>query len=244
MHLKRCTSLVCSFALLLVAAVDPALSYSQAEPEPAKALRYKISSHGIDVGELKTTFSPVLYKGQHAVRFESRLSVHANLIFFRKTSRSQEDACVTDEGTLSYHKRREENGRSYSVEGVLDGGSFRFSLQEEGAARKATIPRTSYDFTTMDCPETRMTREGESMSVRLLDMERAVVVTRRYRFVKSENMEAGGKTIRCKVIDFTDPYNSCRRWVNGDERGVTIVRQEGKGDSGSYSLRLVSLEKG
>jgi hypothetical protein len=73
-------------------------------------------------------------------------------------------------------------------------------------------------------------------------MEQATVVTRRFHFVKTEDIEVGGKTIRCKVVDFSDPANNCRRWVASDGRGVIIVRQEGKGKGGSYALRLVSLK--
>jgi hypothetical protein len=196
----------------------------------------------MNVGELKTVMSQVTHKGDHAVRFESDLAVDANLLIFKKNSRSHEEAVVSGQGTLSYLKRGEENGKSYHVEGSLESGGFHFTVHDDGRSREVSVPRSSYDYTTMDCPETGMKREGETMVVRLLDMGSATVVSRRFSFVKSEDVEVGGRTIRCKVVDFSDPLNNCRRWIYSDGHGVIIARQEGKGKSGSYSLRLVSLK--
>jgi hypothetical protein len=234
--------IMCSLCAVLFLSIAPGSARSQETPWQPHLFRYKISSHGINVGEMKTAISPVQRRGGHALRFQSDLAVDANLIVFRTTSRSHEDAVVSDQGTLSYRKRGEENGKSYDVEGGLDGGSFRFKLQENGAARDVLVPRRSYDYTTFDCPEKGMKREGETMELRLLDMERAVVVSRRYHFVKTEDVEVGDRTIRCKVVDFSDSQHSCRRWLASDGRGVIIVRQDGKGKGGTYSLRLVSLK--
>lgn len=240
---RKSSFIVCCLALVFLLSADRSVGRTEEIPAVGRVFRYKIGSRGFGIGELKTAISTMQYKGSRALKFESDLAVDANLIFFKKVIRSREDAVVGEQGTLSYRKSVEENGRSYGVEGTLDGGSFRFRIQENGTARNVTVPRGSYDYTTMDCFETSLKREGESVEVRLLDMEHAVVLTRRYRFLKSEEMEVGGKSIRCKVVEFSDPNNSCRRWVSKDERGVVIVRQEGRGQGGSYSLRLLSLSE-
>lgn len=206
-------------------------------------MRYRISSRGFGVGEMKTIIAPVQHGGGRAVRFESHLDIAANLLFFKVNSTSREEALVGENGTLSYHRKGEDNGRSSEVEGVLDGGMFRFKMSDNGVPRTVAVPRSSYDFTTMDCPETTMKREGETMEVRLLNLEYGKIVKRKFHWIKSEELEVGGKRLHCRVVDFSDPENSCRRWVSCGEGGMVIVRQDGKGKHGPYSLRMVSVSE-
>jgi len=209
-----------------------------------RLFRYRITSRGFGVGELKTVISPMQHPGGRAVRFESDLAINANLLLFKVASRSRDDAVISEHGTLSYRRHGQDNGRSLTVDAALEGGVFRFKVNDNGVARVVAIPRSSYDFTSMDCPETTMQREGDIMEVRLLDLEHARVVTRKFHWIKSEELDVGGKRLRCRVVDFSDLNNSCRRWVTNDERGVIIVRQDGKGKGKNYSLRMVSLEDG
>jgi hypothetical protein len=240
MPIKSRVTVGCPLLFLLLAAL-PAVCRPEEIPSAGRLFHYKIESRGLGIGELKTTTSTAQYKGNRALRFQSELAVDAKLLFFKKIIRSREEVVVGEQGTLSYRKSSEENGKSYCVEGTLEGGSFHFTVQENGSLRKVTVARGSYDYTTMDCFETSLKREGEWVEVRLLDLEHAVVLTRRYRFLKSEEIEAGGRSIRCKLVEFSDSNSSCRRWVSKDERGVIIARQEGSGKGGRYSLRLISV---
>ena len=206
-----------------------------------RILRYKVTSRGLGVGDMKTVISPVQHAGGRAVRFESDLAIDANLLLFKVTSSSREDGVIGEHGTLSYHRQGQENGRSLTVDAALEGAGFRFRVNDNGVSRTVTVPRASYDFTTLDCPETTMQREGDTMEVRLLDMEHARVVTRKFHWIKSEELEVGGKRVRCRVVDFSDENNNCRRWVSNDERGVVIARQDGRGKGKNYSLRMVSI---
>ncbi|OGU12309.1 MAG: hypothetical protein A2075_11725 [Geobacteraceae bacterium GWC2_58_44] len=215
----------------------------QARPG-GRTLRYRITSRGFGVGELKTVIAPVQHAGSRAVRFHSDLAIDANLLLFKVSTRSSEDAVIGEHGTLSYRRQGEDSGKSSTVDATLEGGAFRFKMTDIGASRSVAVPRSSYDFTTMDCPETTMQREGEIMEVRLLDMEHARVVKRKFHWVRSEEVEVGGKRLRCRVVDFSDANNSCRRWVSKDEAGVVIVRQDGTGKGGNYSLRVVSVSDG
>ncbi len=63
--------------------------------------------------------------------------------------------------------------------------------------------------------------------MRLLDLETLSVVTRRYTWVRSEDVTVDGKRIRCRVIDFEDPNKKCRRWISAGEPGVIITRSRG-----------------
>lgn len=83
--------------------------------------------------------------------------------------------------------------------------------------------------------------EGKrEMTLRLLDLENLKVVTRKYRWVKRETVKVGGRSIPCTVVDFEDEVKKCRRWVKENDRRILIVRQDGAGGVGSYSLRIRS----
>lgn len=235
--LKRSSAL-----LILLLLASGLLSHAETPRSGGRTLRYRITSRGLNVGDMRTVLTPVQHAGGAAVRFESDLAIDANLLFYKVSSRSREQALIGEQGTLSYRRQGEENGKSSTAEAALEVDGFRFKLQENGAARTVLVPRSSYDFTTMDCPETTMQREGETMEVRLLDLEHARVVKRRLHWVKSEEVEIGGRRLKCRVVDFSDPNNSCRRWVS-KEGGVLIVRQEGKGKAGNYTLRMTSLQE-
>lgn len=233
-----------SFALVSLLLASYLVCHAEQVRPGGRTLRYKITSRGFGVGEMKTVISPVQHAGSRAFRFESDLAIDANLLLFKVSSKSREDALIGDKGTLSYRRQGRDDGRSLTVDAALEGGTFRFRVNDNGVARTVAVPRSSYDFTTMDCPETTMQLEGDTMEVRLLDMEHARVVTRKFHWIRSEELEVGGKRLRCRVVDFSDANNSCRRWISKDERGVVIVRQDGKGKGGNYSLRVVSVANG
>jgi hypothetical protein len=230
-----------ALCLLALVASPLLVCYAEQNLPQGRTMHYRISSRGFGVGELKTVIAPLQQPGGRVVKFQSNLDIAANLLLFKVNTSSHEDAVIGESGTLSYRRKGVDNGRSSAVDAVLEGGAFRFKLNDNGVARSVAVPRSSYDYTTMDCPETTMRREGETLEVRLLDMEHARVVTRKFHWVKSEDVEVGGRRLHCRVVDFSDPVNSCRRWVSCGEGGTVIVRQDGKGAHGPYSLRMVSV---
>jgi len=232
-----------SAALFCLLVSSLLVCYAEVPRLQGRTMRYRISSRGFAVGDLKTTISPTQRAGGREVRFESNLDIAANLLFFKVASTSREEAVIGENGTLSYRRKGQDNGRSSEVDAALEGGTFRFKINDNGVARSVSVPRSSYDFTTMDCPETTMKREGETMEVRLLNLEHGKIVSRKFHWVKSEDVEVSGKRLHCRVVDFSDPENSCRRWVSCGEGGITIVRQDGKGKHGPYSLRIVSVSE-
>ena len=232
-----------SLALFFLLVSSLLVCYAEVPRVQGRIMRYRISSRGFGVGEMKTVVSPTQHAGGRAVRFEANLDIAANLLFFNVNSTSREDAVIGENGTLSYRRKGQDNGRSSEVDAALEGGAFRFKISDNGVARSISVPRSSYDFTTMDCPETTMKHEGDAMEVRLLNMEQGKIVTRKFHWVRSEDLEVGGKRLHCRVVDFSDPENSCRRWVSCGEGGMVIVRQDGKGKHGPYSLRIVSVSE-
>src|SRR6185369_4398152 len=110
---------------------------------------------------------------------------------------------------------------------------------ESNARRVLNFPRDQYDYTTMECPELHLKKEGDKMSARLLDLETLEIVTRRYTWVRSEEVQVGSMKHDFMVIDFEDKNKKCRRWIKPDALGAIIARQEGRGKFGSYSVRMV-----
>lgn len=204
-----------------------------------KESRYKIYSRGIRVGELVSSISHLPGSGEKVLKFVSTCSINANFVVYSYAMENREEALVGENGTFSYLRTERENESRRRVEGKLVNGKFYLQVQENGASRTVVIDRNQYDSTTMECPEVAMKKEGDHLELRLLDLETLSVVTRKYTWVRSEDVTLGGKTFRCRVIDFEDANKKCRRWVKPDGPGVIITRQDGRGKNGSYSLRMI-----
>ncbi len=203
---------------------------------------FTVYSHGFRIGESTSLCSLTGSKDHIAYKFSNTTKVNANFLLHSYTMEKHEDALVGKDGTLRYTRFSKENGNAVTVEGALENAEFRIKVIEKKVARTLSIPRERYDYTTMECPEIHMKREGEKMTVRLLDFEALDVVTRRYTWIRSENLQVGGKTYSFRVIDFEDKNKKCRRWIRADEVGVMIARQEGSGKSGAYSVKLVEYK--
>ena len=221
-----------SLCLLLLSQSDAALSRRESH--------YQIQSRGFNVGELKTVMQPT-EGSERLIHFESTTTVHAIFLVFGFNSKSHEEALVGEHGTLRYRLKASENGRVRVVNAHYDHGRFTLVVKEDQKSRTLIIPRDQYDYTTMDCPEMKLAREGDHSEIRLLNLEQARVVTRRYHWVRTEAVKVGNRLIHCRVIEFEDPDNRCTRWVSTDDMGVVIVRQEGKGRGGSYVLKMTDL---
>jgi len=239
----RFSGSVCLLVFTVASLSDASFPVSS-ETRESRESRYQISSHGFRVGELKTVMRPVREGNRQLVRFVADQTINAGFLFFSLRSVSREEALISEEGTVGYRRNWTENGRTRGVEAEFLRDRVDLTVKEEGKTRNVTIPRSQFDFTTMDCPETTIPREGGELVIRLLDLEHARVVRRRYVWTKTETVTVGELTIRCRVVDFEDPDNRCRRWITRDPQGVIIARQEGKGKAGTYILKMTSLGKG
>lgn len=231
---------------LLLTVLAPGIAGSDGYPAHTgvRESRYEIFSHGLRVGDLTTIFSHTVHNDRKALRFESKTRVKADLLVFAVAYDSHETAVVTEQGTVSYRRTDRRKGKQLDAIGRLEGGRFILEVNENGVRRSLSFDRSRYDHTTMECPETLMSRVGEEKSERLLDFESLSVITRQYRWVKNEEVIVEGRPILCRVIDFEDPHKRGRRWIKADDLGVIIARQDGKGKDGSYSLRMTRLRAG
>ncbi len=206
-----------------------------------RASRFSIHSHGIRIGDASSTCS----RGDdNTIIFSNATRIEANFIVRSYSLDSKEYAVVGKNGTVSYSRTSLENGKSTVAKGLLENGQFKLNIMENDVKRSTFIPRTEYDFTTMECPETLLTQVGEKKSIRLLDLENMEVVKRHYTWIRNEEVRIRGKSYNCRVIDFEDKNKKCRRWIRPDDLGVMVARQDGSGKAGTYSVRMVEYKSG
>jgi hypothetical protein len=145
---------------------------------------------------------------------------------------------------VSYSRTGSENGAAFEIEGRLENASFRFDVHEQGVKRSIVIPRDSYDYSTMECPEARLDlSKNRPVTLRILDVEKMAVVRRRYELVRTTHYSVAGKEHPCRVVDYSDQNKSARRWIAWDGSTAVIYRQDGKGDKNSYSVQAASITK-
>ncbi len=199
-----------------------------------------VYSHGFKVGEIVSRYARREEGGEELLSYSSHTSIDADFLVTSYTLVGDEEARIGPEGTRSYRKSWRENGVLHQVDGKVDGSLFRCVSMSGGAApRSVTFPRESYDFTTMECPELRIAGEGGELTIRLLDLETCEVVTRSYRWVRTERLTVNGKSDLFRVIEFRDPKKSGTRWILPDAVGVRIARQDGTSRKGAYSVRAM-----
>jgi hypothetical protein len=208
----------------------------------SRASRFSVYSHGFRIGEATSVCSLVGSGDRATCRLSNFTRIHARFLVRSYSLENHEEALVGRDGTLRYTRSCRENGHPFTVEGALENNEFRIRVAENRAVRTIVIPRERYDYTTMDCPERFLKREGETVSLRLLDFEALDVVTRHYTWVRSEELRVNGRSYTFRVIEFEDKNKRCRRWIRSDDVGVMIARQEGTGKAGSYSVRLVEYK--
>ena len=236
------------FLFLVVLLVSPGILQSgnvlSALPGEKAEAEYTVYSRGMRVGELRTFTSLIPDGGRKSLKFSGNTHINVNLLVYSYHLDSEEEALLDGKETVGYRRTTRENGRTCKVEGRLDKGRFLLTIDQDGARRTMNVNRQEYDHTTMDCPELGLKHEGDEAVYRVLDLETLGVVARKYRWLRSEEVTVNGKRIICRVIDFQDPNKNCRRWITQGEVGALIARQDGKGKSGAYSLRMTRLNSG
>ncbi len=238
---KKCAALLGGMLLLLVCGRDSS-GLSEVAPDVRES-DYTVFARGLRVGDLKTVCEFVPHNEKHVLKFESRTRVNVNLPFYSYRLDKREEALIGDKGAIRYQLVSRDGEKVREVKGRLEHGLFVLSIGENGVKRNMAVERDNYDCTSMECPETTMKHEGEEMKLRLLDLENQKVVIRSYRWVKSEDVTVDGRKISCRVVDFEDENKKCRRWIRPDILGAIIVRQDGRGREGTYSLRMEHLKE-
>ena len=232
--MKRVTSVLLTLSRLIV---FPFLSHSST---PERASEYDIWWRGFRIGEGKLTTHAA---GEGSVAFRSVIHVSAGVPGFRHSLDSIEDAVAGPNGTLSYSRTATENGKKSASEGIFKNGVFKLDVTVDGKHTTYSFPRHDYDATTMDCPEKIMGPERKELTLRILDLETAGIVTRKYRWVGSERMTVSRRDLSASVVDYQDEGKKGRRWLRANEPVVHVLRQDGTGKNGSYSLRIKGFKE-
>ena len=220
------------------------LSASIAGATASTVARYKVSSKGFTIGDVTTTQRASEDGGLATIHFETKTAVKASFLWMGYQQETIEKGTLLKGNLVNYSRKGSENGVTLDIEGRLENSSFRFDVHEQGATRSIVIPRSSYDSTTMECPEARIDFSvAPQITLRVLDVEKLAVVKREYRLVKNTQYIIGDKEFPCRIVDFSDQNKKARRWINWDGSAVVMYRQDGTGEKSSYSVRATSVSK-
>ncbi len=227
------------FGITLMLGVPRAMSSMEGEE-----IRYVVTTRGFQIGNVIVAQKATPNQGEQEIYFENRTDVSASFLWMRYHQSLSEHAALKKDNLVRYSRQGRNNDADVSVEGWLSQGTFNLMVTENGKQGTLLIPRRDYDRTTMECPEAFMDFGASGKAtLRILDMEHLVIVTRNYRLVREEVYRLGDREYPCRVVDFSDSYKSCRRWIGMDGDTVIMFRQDGKSKEGSYSVRAVSLHR-
>ncbi len=205
---------------------------------------YAVSSMRFSIGDAVTTQRMSEEGGTSKISFETRTAIRASFLWLGYRLSCTEKGTLVNGTLVSYSREAEENGVPIAIEGRLGEAAFRFDAREHGVARTVVIPRSSYDYTTMECPEARIDFSATpQVTLRILDVEKMVVVQREYRLVRTAHYTVTGKEYPCRIVDFSDRNKQGRRWIGWDGTAVVMYRQDGKGEKSSYSVRATSVTR-
>lgn len=206
--------------------------------------RYRVSSMGLSVGDVVTTQRMSDKEGGVTVHFETRTTVNASFLWMGYQLAAVEKGTLHNGTLISYSRKGKENGVGINIEGRLEHATFRFDVREQGAMHSVVIPRSSYDYTTMECPEARLDfSDRPQVTLRVLDVEKMAVVKREYRLVRNGSYTVAGKEYPCRIIDYSDLNKKARRWTSWDGSAVVMYRQDGKGEKDAYSVQATAVTR-
>lgn len=199
---------------------------------------------GFTIGDVTTTQRMTEAGGVANLIFETKTAVKASFLWMGYQQETVEKGILRKQDLVSYTRKGKENGAVIDVEGRLENAAFRFDVREQGTMRSVVIPRASYDYTTMECPEARLDfKDKNQVTLRVLDVEKLAVVKREYRLVRNAHYTVGGKGYPCRIVDFSDRNKKARRWITWDGSTVVMYRQDGRGEKDSYSVQATSVAR-
>ncbi len=230
---------ILSFGVSLMSGTPLAISSMAGEE-----IRYVVTTRGFQIGNVIVAQKAFPNQGEQEINFENRTDISASFLWMRHHQSLTERATLKNSNLVRYSRQGKNNDEAVSVDGWLSPGTFNVVVTENGKQRKLLIPRRDYDRTTMECPEAFMDfGAGGKATLRILDMEHLVIVRRNYQLVREDVYRLGEREYHCRVVDFSDIYKSCRRWIGMVDDTIIMFRQDGKSKEGSYSVRAVSMHQ-
>ena len=214
---------------------------------PVKTVtQYSVSSTGFTVGDVITTQRMTDEGGVAGTHFETRTAINASFLWMKYHQNIVEKGSFLNQELVSYFRKGQDNGAIIDIEARrLENASIKYDIREHGATRSIVIPRDSYDYNSMECPEARLDfPDNRPVTLKILVMDKMTVVKRHYRLVRNSHYSVGGKEYPCRIIDYSDQDSKVRRWIAWDGTTMVMYRQDGKGDkSSSYSVQATSVTR-
>ena len=205
---------------------------------------YKVIYKGFSIGDVTTTQRVIEEAGAPGVYFETKTTIKASLLWMGYQLDTVEKGTLLKGELVNYSRKGSENGNSIDIEGRLEKSSFRLHVKEQGAVRSIAIPRNSYDYTTVECPEARHDfSDKTAITLNILDIDKLAVVRRDYHLVRNSLYSIGGKELPCRIVDFSDKNKKVRRWINWDGSAVVLYREDSGGEKNPYSVQATLLTK-
>jgi len=237
--------LCCCGCLILAVALSLAPTFIYSAGTNTKTVaHYKVTTMGFAIGDVITTQRMTEDAGVPSLYFETKTAVKASFLWMGHHQDTVEKGTIRKGNLVSYSRKGRENGTTIDIEGKLENSSFRFNAREQGVPRSVIIPRSSYDYTTMECPEARLDfSEKSQVTQRVLDVEKMAVVKREYHLVRNAHYTVAGKEYPCRIVDYSDQNKKARRWITWDGTAVVMYRQDGRGEKDSYSVRATEVSK-
>ena len=214
---------------------------------PVKTVtQYSVSSTGFTVGDVITTQRMTDEGGVAGTHFETRTAINASFLWMKYHQNIVEKGSFLNQELVSYFRKGQDNGAIIDIEARrIENASIKYDIREHGATRSIVIPRDSYDYNSMECPEARLDfPDNRPVTLKILVMDKMTVVKRHYRLVRNSHYSVGGKEYPCRIIDYSDQDSKVRRWIAWDGTTMVMYRQDGKGDkSSSYSVQATSVTR-
>lgn len=227
-------------AMIVLIPADPSSAVA-----PLKTVcTYGVYSKGFRIGTITSSQHSSDNNGSHFIHFETKTNVKASFLWLRYNLDMVEKGILKNGVLVIYSRHGDENGERADVEGRLEDDVFRFEVKERSGVRSLAVSRRSYDATTMEFPEAQLDlHRARPSAIRVLDVERLAVVKREYRLHRETAYTVSGKDYPCLAVDFSDQNKSARRWIRRESNSAFMLRQDGTGNKGSYSVQAITVKE-
>lgn len=240
MKIPTCSLVKQALKPLLVLCTVAGVATAARGESSAVAVNYVIRSLASDIGTVsaKTTGTP------RDNDFRADVNVNVRFLFLRFSLTSSETANIRGGKLVKYRKTIDTKGSRREIQGEASGGIFSMTVRDGKRSEQKKFPVTGYVTTNMEYPEVTLA-PGETRRMRILDLENAEIVKRKYRHVSEEQAEIDGQKSRVIVSDFVDKNSEGRRWTAIVDGLPIVLRQEGKEKTGlfnpSYAVRQTGV---
>ncbi len=230
----------CLFAGLLLWALCDVTTAGDKQGSCSIASNYVVHSLGTSIGTVSAKIAGTATDNN----FHAETVVNVNRWFFHLSLTCSETATIRNGKVVRYLKTIDAEGHHKEITGELNNDWFTVEVNDRGKLERKRFPVTDFTVTDAEYPEVTLAT-GEVRNIRVIDLENAEIVDRKYRHIAEEQMEMSGRITRVVVSDLVDKNAECRRWTAVVNGLPVVIRQDGKEKKGifnpSYSVRQTKV---